>query len=619
MRALLSLLIIGMAAALPCNGQFVNNTIASGLSFPPTNAGIRRSSAWGDLNNDGFQDVIAVSGIGFDIQLFVNDGLGNFTQQIAYPGSLVTAPTRGVSIADFDNDGDQDIYVCVAGNEPNMLLVNQGNATFINEAATRGVADLGDSYCAAFGDYNRDGWLDIYVGNRLVIVGTTGPYPLNTLYTSDGAGGFSDTTAASGTGSRGNCYAAVWFDYDDDGWPDIAIANDKGQQGAPPSALLRNMGNGTFQDVSVAMNAAAPIDGMGICTGDFDNDGDMDMFQTNDPPGHVVFEWDQVSGRYVLGQTWFSQALALGIIVVGSGWGCGFGDYDNDGFLDLFIVHQAGLNRLYHNSGGIGFQDATHSEGIPLCSPGDFSVMWVDVDNDGDLDIWDAGGMFPGQLGLNNSATGNHLTIDCAGTLSNRDAIGAKVKVTTATQTLRRTVQPFEGFHSGRDRRLHFGLGAATTALQIEIRWPSGTISYMENVAANQFLTITEPDYHVASGPMAPGSFNILNATVGATDSGLSYAAFLGVLPPLDVPIGNGRVIRVDPNDPLIPLSTTFGNPFFGGYAGIVGPSGFSTSISLPPVPTLAGLRFSTIGLTLQPTFPLGIKSVVGPRFLTIN
>ena len=618
MRPILYITLLGAILIASVSAQFANVTLASGIALPPTAAGLRRGSAWGDFNGDGFQDLLVAPGASLDVLLFLNNGNGTFTQQVALPASLVTHSPRMIAPADLDNDGDQDAYICIGQPGANLLLINQGNGVFTEEASGRGVAHQSDAFSAAFGDYDRDGWLDLYVGNRAGMPGQGNSAP-NALFRSNGDGTFLDVTATSGTASPGSCFAAIWYDHDDDGWPDIAIANDKGANGQPPSALLKNMRDGTFVDVSPQINANAPIDGMGVCVGDFDNDGDRDMFQTNDIAGHVLFEWDAFSSEFILGPTWFSQAQAMGLTVAGSGWGCGFADYDNDGYLDLFIVIQGGSNRLYRSLSGTAFQDVSQQEGIAFCSPGDFSAMWVDFDNDGDLDLWDTGSYTAGQLGENTSATGNYLVLDCVGTISNRDAIGARVRVKTGSHTMQRVVRPNEGFLSSRDRRLHFGLSSETVVQQIEIRWPSGGVSYLENVAGNQFLTVVEPDLKVVAGLMTPGSVNVLNGAIGGTDAGLPFLSLLGVLPPIDLPAGSGRHIRVNPMDPVIPFSTTIGNPVFAGFAGVVGAGGFSPTLTIPAIPTLSGMRLLSLGVSFAPAYPMGIKTILGPRGLVIN
>ncbi len=600
-------------------GQTFNNvTTASGITVPPyTAASFGRGAAWADFDGDGDMDLFAPGGGGGAITLFLNQGGGTFTSQVILPPSA-TRRDHGCVAADFDNDGDTDVYVAEGNALPNLLFVNDGTGNFTEEAALRGIAHTGYSYCASWGDFDRDGWLDLYVGDLYPPPGAPYNYPAHVLYRNLGNGNFVDVTAAAQASASSAALSVLWHDYDQDGWPDIHCGNDRGNQGAPPNGLLRNLHNGVFSDVAPIVNADAPIGCMGITVGDIHNDGDWDVFCTNTQVGHVLELWnDNLQQFLFVPGNWFFYAQFYGLQTGQIGWGTIFFDYDLDGFLDLFVCHKPGPNRLFRGAGGPPFVDETVLRGIDVITPGTYSCSMVDYDDDGDLDIFLAGGLVAAQLIENTSQGGGWLKVDLEGTVSNRDAFGAVVIARSPNgERWQRMKTSGEGFLSDGDKRVHFGIGSATT-VDLEIRWPSGSVTYQTGVAANQVISVVEPSFTL-TGSLTPGSVNTLDFWL-PDDIGLTWVAGLGVDIFNETPLGDGRILRMNLADPLLALTSTPGNTVFGPQVGSIGATPSQVTVALPPLPWLSGQFFGAIAVTLDATLPGGIKSILGPQGFFVN
>lgn len=600
---------------------FTNVTTASGLNVP-TGIWAYRGAAWADFNNDGAIDLFAPGGDLNPIEIYFNLGGGSFFAQQVAPAGTSFRRDNYCLAGDIDNDGDQDVFLCqgnpsATGAVPNRLYVNQGAGTFVEDAAARGLALVANSFCASFGDYNRDGWLDLVVGVYGYNPNNSGSYVLyrNNGPNAQGVVTFTNVSTAAGINLAANAYAVLFADFDRDLWPDIWCANDFGQSGSgAPIALYRNNRNGTFTNVAGAVNAAAPIDGMGITVADMHNDGDWDVLITNLSPAPCLLVYNSATNVFDLAGNYLAAATNYGLATAQVGWGCRFFDYNNDRLNDLFEMNSVGFNRLFRGqTGNLPFVDDTTLRGINTVLPSGFGCAVVDYDDDGDLDLYTTGGATSGVLAANPGVGGpNWIKVGLQGTVSNRSAIGATVICRSTSSVQRRQILSGEGFLGDGDKRAHFGLGADTVVTELEIRWPSGTVQYISNPPINAVFTVTEPTI-AFNGPMTPGSSN-------GVDLGFPFdvgSTYLGAIV-LDVAgeyyLSDFRAVRVNVNDQAIVQSTTFGNPYLGFYTGLVPGSGTATmQLNLPAIPAISGLGAYMIGLTINTAYPSSVKSILGP------
>lgn len=630
-----AILSCGIAAA---QAPFVNVTTAAGISVPPTpqqsGQGFYRGAAWADFDSDGDMDLFAPGGAGAGITVYYNTGNGTFSAQ-PLGGTLPSANRfdHQCVVADVDNDGDEDVFVAEGAEQgvpqnlgtQNFLFINAGNGTFTEEATARGLADTADYYSASFFDYDRDGWIDLYVGQLHDIVAPITVTVPRKLYRNTGGGYFVDVTAASGTTNLGKSFCALGFDFDNDGWSDIVYGNDRGSYQAPPTGILRNSRNGTFTSVGPSMAATWPIDCMGLTCGDIENDGDWDIFMTNVPATSVPVGpllLVRQGATFLSGPSFFSVAQTYGLVTGEEGWNAQFFDFDHDMLLDLWVQHSAGFNRLFKGFGVPPFADVTAQRGLFAVVPPDGAGCVVDFDNDGDLDIYLAGNYVSAQLLANpvsnQQNAPNWLTLKLIGTNSNRSAIGARVIAKVPGATMQRMVVSGEGFLCDGDHRLNFGLASNTSVPEIEIRWPSGTVQFLSNVAANQIMTVTEPRFVPTSGTLTPGSTNTFSFDL-PNDQGLTYVAGVAIAASSEYYLPDNRAIRVDVNDPILALSTTFGNTLLGNFGGPMPANGANLILSLPPIPQLTGFNFWMIGVTVDFARPGSIKSIVGPQRVVVQ
>ena len=521
--------------------QFANVADAAGIKFVhyrgnegiPINREIFGPGVCvADFDGDGYQDIYFVNGrdlYGHGVParnaLYRNNGDGTFTdvtEKAAVPG---TGYGLGCVWGDYDNDGFPDLFVTQYGR--NVLYHNNGDGTFsdVTDKAKVGGTESGTLFHsgATFFDYDRDGRLDLYVGGYVNLesgprtcnfagVRTSCP-PLaykgsaNILYHNNGNGTFTDVTASSGISQpQGKNLAVGAADYDNDGWPDLFVAND-----GLPAYLFHNEHNGKFTEIGVAagMGLAAlgnTMAAMCISLGDYDNDGWLDLFISDFQlaSDHVFHNegkagfWDVSSQVGVAGPT--HDVLSFG---------GGFFDYDNDGWLDLFIAnghvypeveqvqastHFKEINTLFHNEGKGRFVETTKLAGsgfqTPYVSRG---VAFVDLDNDGFVDIVVGNNGDPPLLLHNSGENGNHfVNFRLVGTKSNRDAMGARIRVVAGGVSQIREIAGGGSYLSQSDLRANFGLGKATRVEKVDISWPSGQKQVFHNVAADKFYLIEE-------------------------------------------------------------------------------------------------------------------------------
>jgi len=458
-------------AALVCVNARAQITFVDATVSPLDDSDEGMGVSWGDYDNDGDNDLF-LSNIDNGVsKLFRNDGGGAFTTVVP-PAFGNPASGAGIAWADFDNDGLLDLY---SGRytQANRLLHNLGGLAF-TDATAPPLNSVGFAVTVTWGDYDNDGYVDLYVTNFQ-------NYP-NKLFHNAGDGTFSDATCCGlGQASLGN--GAAWGDYDDDGDLDLYLANV-----SPANRLFRNDGAGVFTDVS-----SPPVNVLGVFAStawvDYDNDADLDLFVAAASGDNLLFRND--------GGGAFSDVTAgSGLPGGGSAIGCAWGDFDNDGFIDAYIAYNDGLSdHLSRNNGNGTFSDQSSF----LASENGWShgVALGDMDNDGDLDIYVAN-RAPGaqnRLWENQTTNGNSwLQFDLVGTVSNRAAIGARADVFAGPLHLRRDVDGGSGYGCQNSLTLEYGLASASVVDSVIVRWPSGIVQKLHTLAVSQRLTIVESD-----------------------------------------------------------------------------------------------------------------------------
>lgn len=457
-------------------------------------------AACGDYNSDGFPDVYVLEFAGADC-LYRNNGDGTFT--IISEPSLDAPPkgAMGPAWGDYDNDGTLDLFIpnCLS---PNQLFRNRGDGTFESITALP-AGEMKGTSSAAWGDFDRDGYLDLFVGNG---AWAETSYP-HSLYRNRGDGTFSKLTANQ-VGfwlSEAKPWGLTsWVDYDDDGWPDLMVTSSL----APKPRLYRNLGNGAFTSITNIAFCRESIPWVGFVWGDYDNDGRLDLFGAMDGSRPNVLYHNEGVGNFRK-----VAPAEVGTIASDKAFGCAaaWGDYDNDGFLDLFVPNGAwylahdGVQKsfLYHNDGDGTFTRI--ERGSPPNELGkSWGGHWVDFNRDGFLDLfvseYHAAGCCPpiaNRLYMNNGNGNSWLAVTCVGTSSPRSGTGAKVRsrsVIRGQETWQlRLINSGGTAYGGQSPAAHFGLGDATNVDVLRIEWPSGIVQELYDVSISQHLTVTEP------------------------------------------------------------------------------------------------------------------------------
>ncbi|MCZ7636663.1 MAG: FG-GAP-like repeat-containing protein [Verrucomicrobia bacterium] len=435
--------------------------------------------AWGDFDGDGYTDLLVVNGAPtLNNYLYRNHGDGTFTRVLeGNPIVTDTDDSSGAVWADFDNDGDLDLFVTIFGSA-NALYINHGPAGFTRVTSAI-PADADKSVGCSWGDYDLDGWLDLAVGNDAW---------RNALYHSRRDGTF-ERIRPGPFEVETDAHAVAWGDCNNDGRPDLFAAH-IAANGAS-DALFINEGNGQFRKITDAHPGLLSRKSVGCAWGDYTNDGLLDLF---------VGEHAGAASRSMLyrndGQASFTLTTTELPAVTGNVSGGAWGDYDNDGYLDLFATGANGL-WLFHNQRDGTFERVTTSPGNDP-GPGQ-SCAWADYDNDGFLDLFVGKGAVSTATDAlyHNQGNGNAwLHVRLVGTASNRSAIGAKVRIraTLWGQSIwqLREIATGDGFTGQSDLRAHFGLGDATQVDILRVEWPSGNVQELTDLAPNQLLTVTE-------------------------------------------------------------------------------------------------------------------------------
>jgi hypothetical protein len=539
------LLLLAAAATEPGSVTFKDIAAGAGLTHVIHSGGPKKNYVlevngsgvcWLDYNGDGWMDLYLVNGStvaqlqkktasNTTNRLYRNNGNRTFTEQTSEAGVPGRGWGFGCVAADYDNDGHTDLLVTNLG--PNILYRNLGNGRFVDVTARAGVAG-GDYWHtgAAFGDYDLDGDLDLFVPGYLsfnaakpelktceyrgVEVHACGPMGYkgdpDALYRNNGDGTFTDVTAAAGV-TDGNLYfgfQAVFEDFDNDGWPDLLVANDSN-----PNYLYKNKRDGTFEETGVSAGIAFSADGkemssMGVAVGDYDHDGLMDVFITTFADDNYVLFHNDGDGFF----TDTSYASGVGEPTIPYlGWGTFFLDHDNDGYPDLFCANghvypevEGKLDekfrqplQLFANRGGGKFRDISGNVGLNKIPPQSFrGAAFSDFDNDGDPDVvvsvMDGAPLLLDNTGGNKSSW---LRVRLIGTKSNRMGVGARVSVTAGGVKQLQTVYAGGSYLSSNDPRLLFGLGSATQA-DVEVTWPGGGSQRLPAVKINQQIDIRQ-------------------------------------------------------------------------------------------------------------------------------
>jgi len=529
-----------VSAAAPV--QFVDRAKALGIDMVNASGatqeyiveGMMGGAAFFDYDADGDVDLYITNGSSFagyaagqhpPNQLYRNDG-GLFVDVTESAAVGDTSWSMGSAAADYDNDGQVDLYVTNFGR--NTLYRNRGYGRFADATAVAGVGHGGWGTGVTFGDYDRDGDVDLYVANYVdfsldyespipclwknvkVYCGPVGLLPgADVFYENQGDGTFVERGEELGLAGEAHYgMTAIFGDYDADGWQDIFVAND-----SSPNKLFSNMAGEGFEEVAlmagVAYNGEGVTQGcMGVAMADYDNDGLADLFVTNfADENNALYKND--GGGFFSDVSYQAKIASADSRYVA--WGSVFIDYDNDGDRDLFVANghtypQADLpglassyaegNQLYENLGAGDFTEVSDRLGPGLALSGvSRGVSMADYDSDGDVDLFVLELNGPPRLLRNDGGNAaNYLSIDAIGTRSNRDGIGTRIQLEVGGLKQYAEVRSGGSYLSMNDRRVHFGLGTAHRAARPAPPWPSGTVQILRDVVANQVLQVREPE-----------------------------------------------------------------------------------------------------------------------------
>jgi hypothetical protein len=583
-RLIALLSIITFTAALSSHAQqpageafnvaFVNVAKAAGLTHKTVYGDEHKNKyllettgcgvAWFDYNNDGSLDVFFVNGTrlgGFaktpgkveapTTRLYRNNRNGAFTDVTKQAGLARHGWGQGVCIGDYDNDGFEDLFVSYYGK--NILWRNNGNGTFTDVSEKAGVAGTKTRWGSgcAFLDYDKDGKLDLFVANYIDLDLKTAPTPetgpclykgvmvacgppglqggKNILYHNEGNGAFADVSEKAGITKTNGTYGlgVLTADFDNDGWTDVYVAND-----SAPAALYHNNQNGTFTDIAVEAGAAFSSDGkpqagMGVAAGDYDGDGWLDIFKTNfsGDTSTLYRNLGTKAGALTFDDVTFTSGIGLNTRWLG--WGCGFLDFDNNGWLDILLVNghvypeveklnnEAGYPQrkvLYQNLRNGNFKDITEKLGGALLElTASRGCAFGDYDNDGDVDVViNPVNDTPVLLRCDAQTGNNWIAVRALGVKSNRSALGARIRIVTDERSQIDEVRSGGSYYSQNDLRVHFGLGKATQVKTLEVRWPSGAVDKLNDLPANQVVYVKEGAglFKPTAPPVAPKTAN---------------------------------------------------------------------------------------------------------------
>ena len=531
--------------------------------------------ALADFDQDGLVDVFVVSKLE-TCRLFRNLGDWKFEDVTERSGlaDLSSEWKQGAAFVDVDNDGWLDLYLCRFA-APNLLFMNQGDGTFKEEAAARGLAINDASGMANFEDYDRDGWLDVYIQTNLLAAAAAPEGQSDILLRNNGDGTFSDVTAKAGVANTSQGHSATWFDYDGDGWPDLYVANDF----AEPDYLYSNQRDGTFRNVLGSVVPHTPYSSMGADIGDVDNDGLIDLLVTDMAmTSHEMDQRGMADSRARTTETtpgqpdqaiqlgrntlflntglarYLDTAYLAGIAATDWTWSVRFEDLDNDGFVDLHVTNgmnreqnnvdlitaiqrsetaQARVRRMiaapilaqanlaYRNRGDGTFEPSGPAWGLDHLGVS-FGAAFADLDNDGDLDLVYTNYQSGVSVFRNESQSGNRVAISLRGATSNRFGVGATIRLETASGPQVRRLTQARGYLSTSEPAAHFGLGPHDRIERLTIEWPSGITQTLADLPANHHHTLSEPSPEPPSPTPAPSPTPQFIDVSAATGLGLA-------------------------------------------------------------------------------------------------
>jgi hypothetical protein len=494
--------------------------------------------AFFDYNGDGLEDLYLTGGGRAD-RLFRNKGDGTFADATEDAGLTVVKRFRtvGVVTGDVDSDGDRDLFVTTGPDQRNVLLRNNGDGTFSDVSEQAGITGTAWSTSATFGDYDIDGDLDLYVGNYATYDGL--PYDehltgglANQLYRNRGDGTFEEVAAeAFADNSEGLTIAVAFADLNGDFEIDLYVANDFGQLFLPNALLINEASSGAFSDVGKSSGTDADMNGMGIAIGDYDEDGDFDLYVSN-MDRNRLFENRSESGSQEL--RFQDVSVEKGVAdSLSTSWGTAFFDYDNDSHLDLFVANgrvlptynladprralrliQQHVNRVYRGAADRSLTEVT-TAGIADSARGR-GLAFADYDADGDLDLFvavvskDEKTTVRARLYRNEVGTRNHwLKVDLRGTESIRDAFGSVVRAVSGDRSWLRIVDGGSSYLSQSSSVVHFGLGNTAAVDSLIVTWPGGKREAFADLRADQTVRIVEgtsASYAESGGSDADGS-----------------------------------------------------------------------------------------------------------------
>jgi len=509
--------------------HFTHNNAAFGKKYLPETMG--PGCAFIDYDGDGYPDILIVNGedwpgrakVPSTLKLYHNNHDGTFTDVTRKAGLAVSMFGLGVAMGDYDNDGHDDVFVTALGQS--HLFHNNGNGTFTDVTKTAGLWGPNEfSTSAAWVDYDRDGKLDLVVSNYVQWSQQTDIYctldgahksyctpesykgtPAR-LWHNLGGGKFEDATQKAGLNDpTSKSLGVAILDYNGDGWPDILLAND-----TQPNKLYLNKQNGTFEEKAVAAGIAFSEDGvaragMGVDAADYDRSGHPSLIITNFANQMISLYHNEGNGLFV-DEAPRSEVGRNTLVTLG--FGCFFFDYDNDGWPDIFVadghieneiervqkrVSYAEPPHLFRNLGGGKFQEVTAQVGGAFASPKVArGAAYADIDNDGALDVLVTTNGGRAWLFHNEGGTNHSLRVKLVGTKSNRDGIGAVVRVTSGSAKQWQMLRSGSSYLSQSELVLTFGLGGAAKADAVEVQWPSGQVDSLSGVAGDQTVTVEE-------------------------------------------------------------------------------------------------------------------------------
>ncbi len=516
--------------------RFTHNNGAFGKRYLPETLG--PGAAFIDYDGDGYPDILLVNGQDWPghpkrgkttLKLYHNNGNGTFTDVTAKAGLAISLYGMGAAVGDFDNDGHDDVFVTALGQS--HLFHNNGNGTFTDVTKQAGMWGPNEfSTSAAWVDYDKDGKLDLVVANYVqwtpetdiycTLDGTRKSYCTPESYKGAslrlwhnlGGGRFEDVTQKAGVfDNTSKSLGIAVLDYDNDGWPDLLIAND-----TQPNKLYRNTGKGTFTERAVQAGVAFSEDGvaragMGVDAADYDRSGRESLAISNFSNQMMSLYHNEGNGLFVdeAARAEVGRASLLTL-----GFSCFFFDYDLDGWQDIFVANghiEEDIERvqkrikyrqpphLFRNLGNCKFMEVADQMGASFNSPRvDRGAAYADIDNDGDLDLLVMTNGGPALLFRNDGSPNQSLRIRLQGTRSNRDGIGAVVRI-SAGNGKQSQMMKSGGYLSSNELVLTFGLGSEKKVSSVEVTWPSGQVDRLSNVDAGQTITVQEGKGVVAS------------------------------------------------------------------------------------------------------------------------